>query len=128
MDGSVFQYAPDICSAWTFVIGVDGAGNEITARSNTVRPDDAVNPANVIILGSDGHGHLTWTLNFPTEFGFNIYKSNDGVTWGGEYDGANSETLSRDCSGDRGYFRICQSDWDGFDILPYSNVVYSDGL
>jgi hypothetical protein len=27
-----------------------------------------------------------------------------------------------------GYFRVCQSDENGYDVLPYSNVVHSDGL
>jgi hypothetical protein len=56
--------------------------------------DDAVNPANVIILNSDGHGHLTWTLNFPSDWGFNIYWSADGTTWGHTFDGADGGAAS----------------------------------
>jgi len=124
--GNVFQYAVQEASAWTYIVGVDGNGNETTAHSNAVRPIEAVNPANVIVLSSDGHGHLTWTLNFNSVFGFNIYLSADGVTWGHTFDGADGRSV--DESGAAGYFRICQCDWDGMDILPYSNVVYSDGL
>ncbi|MGH7992918.1 MAG: hypothetical protein ACREDQ_05340, partial [Limisphaerales bacterium] len=126
--GSVFQFTPDICGALTYVVGVDSGGNEITAHSNIVRPDDAVNPANVIVLNSDGHGRLTWTLNFPSDWAFNIYCSADGLTWGHSYDGTDSGARSVEECGAAGYFRICQCDWDGVDILPYSNVVHSDGL
>ena len=92
-----------------------------------------------ILLASDGHGHLTWTYNFvpPTDDSqpgvpydsINIYKSADGVTWpSNTYDGWDLAAGNRDCSGDPGYFRICICDWDGNDVLPYSNAVYSDGL
>jgi len=83
-----------------------------------------------LVLSSDGHGHLTWTLNFTSPYtGINIYKSADGVTWGGQtYDGWDLAAGNRDCSGDPGYFRICICDDDGNDVWPYSNAVYSDGL
>jgi len=86
--------------------------------------------APAILLASDGHGHLTWTLNFTSAFGqINIYKSADGVTWPSDaYDGWDLASGSRDCSGDPGWFRICICDDDGNDVLPYSNAVYSDGL
>ena len=36
-----------------------------------------------ILLTSDGHGHLTWTINFTSPWdSINIYQSVDGVTWG----------------------------------------------
>ena len=94
--------------------------------------------APAILLTSDGHGHLTWTYNFvpPSDdsqpgipySGINIYKSDDGVTWpSGTYDGWELAAGNRDCSGDPGWFRICICDWDGNDVMPYSNAVYSDG-
>ena len=97
------------------------------------------NPVPAILLSSDGHGHLTWTYNFvpPSDDSqpglpydsINIYWSNDGVTWdGGPIDGWGLGDGNRDCSGDPGWFRICICDWDGNDVLPYSNAVYSDGL
>ena len=54
--------------------------------------------APAILLTSDGHGHLSWTINFipPSDDSqpglpyntINIYKSADGVTWGGHtFDG-----------------------------------------
>jgi hypothetical protein len=90
----------------------------------------AANSVPTILLASDGHGHLTWTLNFTTPYtGVSIYKSADGVTWDSHpYDGWDLAAGGRDVSGARGYFRICLSDANGNDVLPYSNVVYSDGL
>ncbi len=95
--------------------------------------------APAILLTSDGHGRLAWTLNFiprcdDSQPGLpyntiNIYKSPDGVTWVGHtYDGANLSPAYWDGSGVAGYFRICICDWGGYDVLPYSNAVYSDGL
>jgi hypothetical protein len=83
-----------------------------------------------ILLTSDGHGRFTWTLNFTSPYdGINIYKSDDGATWGSDtFDGGLLADGNRDCSGQQGYFRICVSDWDGNAVLPYSNAVYSDGL
>jgi hypothetical protein len=79
-----------------------------------------------ILLSSDGHGHLNWACNVSGEFGFSISYSADGVTWS-SYDGTGGE-LYRDCSGIAGYFRVCQADENGYDVLPYSNAVHSDGL
>lgn len=82
----------------------------------------------VINLTSDGHGHLEWTLSQPTALSLVIYMSLDGVTWtGAAFDTAEPYARSWDCSGYELYFRLCQVDND-VDILPYSNVVYSDGL
>jgi hypothetical protein len=83
-----------------------------------------------ILLASDGHGRLTWTLNFTTDYGLvNIYQSNDGVTWdSAPFDSWNLADGNRDCSGASGYFRICVCDDNGNDLPPYSNAVYSDGL
>ena len=86
-------------------------------------------PAPAILLASDGHGHLTWTLNFTSQYdSINIYQSADGVTWPGTaYDGWNLSAGNRDCSGSAGFFRICVCDNNGVDVPPYSNAVYSDG-
>ena len=102
-------------------------GSAIAPFSNVIQ-FAPVAPA--ILLASDGHGHLTWTLNFTSAYGqINIYKSADGVTWPSDtYDGWDLASGSRDCSGDPGWFRICICDDDGNDVLPYSNAVYSDGL
>jgi hypothetical protein len=96
-------------------------------------------PVPAILLASDGHGRLTWTYNFvpPSDdsqpgipYGnINIYKSADGVTWPSRhYDSSGLADGNRDCSGDPGCFRICICDWDGNDVPPCSNAVYSDGL
>jgi hypothetical protein len=87
-------------------------------------------PVPAILLASDGHGHLTWTLNFTSPYDqINIYQSDDGVTWpSSPFDGWDLASGNRDCSGSAGYFRICVCDANGADVMPYSNVVYSDGL
>lgn len=87
-------------------------------------------PEPAIVLTSDGHGRLAWTLNFTSVYsGMNIYLSADGVTWGGApFDGGDIAAGGWDCSGAAGYFRVCVGDWDGVDVPPYSNAVYSDGL
>ena len=38
------EFAPDGGSEFHFIVGVDADGNEISERSNTVRPDDAIAP------------------------------------------------------------------------------------
>ena len=79
-----------------------------------------------ILLSSDGHGHLKWACNGSGVFGFSISYSPDGITWS-SYDRTGGE-LYRDCGGIAGYFHVCQSDENGYDVPPYSNVVHSDGL
>jgi hypothetical protein len=99
-------------------------------RARAVALAAPVDPVPAILLASDGHGHLTWTLNFSSPYGgINIYKSADGVTWPSDaYDGSDLASGYRDCSGDAGWFRICICNDDGVDVPPYSNAVYSDGL
>ena len=93
-------------------------------RARAVQPA----PAPAILLTSDGHGRLFWSYNFATPWDtVNIYISQDQQTWQ-TYDGWDLADGQRDCSGSAGYFRICICDWDGIDIPPYSNSVYSDGL
>ena len=94
--------------------------------------------APAILLTSDGHGHLSWTINFipqddDSQPGLpyncvNLYWSVDGVTWGDNFDSGDLWPGSYDGSGGAGYFRICICDWNGYDVPPYSNAVYSDGL
>jgi hypothetical protein len=95
--------------------------------------------APAILLKSDGHGRLTWTINFIPQcddsqpgLPYNtveIYLSADGVTWSSHgFDGGDLYPGYYDGSGNQGYFRICIVDWGGLDVPPYSNVVYSDGL
>ena len=98
------------------------------ARAAGLNPPAAPDPA--ILLASDGHGHLTWTLNFTSPYDqINIYQSDDGVTWpSSPYDGWDLASGNRDCSGTAGYFRICICDENGADVMPYSNPVHSDGL
>ena len=80
-----------------------------------------------IVLSSDGHGRLAWTCNLPAGSTFTICFSVDTIGWDDAYDGTDGD-LYRDCSGSPGYFRVAQTDGIGGVILPYSNVVHSDGL
>jgi hypothetical protein len=91
------------------------------------RPAD---PVPAIVLASDGHGRLTWSLNFTSPYqNISIYQSPDGVTWPVDaFDGCDLAAGSRNCSGMAGYFRICICDGTGNDMPPYSNAVHSDGL
>jgi len=87
-------------------------------------------PEPAILLTTDGHGLIYWALNFssPNEQ-MNIYRSEDGVTWGTHtFDGEYLSAGFRDCGSEPGYFRVCVGDDDGMPVLPYSNVVYSAGL
>jgi len=44
VDGEAREFSPDGGSELYFIVGVDADGNEITERSNSVRPDDAIAP------------------------------------------------------------------------------------
>lgn len=49
--GDARQFAPDGGGELYFIVGVDADGNEITQRSNVVRPDDAVAPVPLSMFG-----------------------------------------------------------------------------
>ena len=97
-------------------------------KRRRARAANGVSAARAILLTSDGHGRLTWTVNFEVEGDFSIYWSADGLTWGHSIDGADLVARAANLSGTAGYYRICASDGAGNDVLPYSNAVYSDGL
>jgi hypothetical protein len=99
-------------------------------RKRAAAQSAPADPVPAILLASDGHGRLSWTLNFTSTYGgVNIYTSADGLTWPGDaYDGSDLATSNRDCSGSVGFFRVCVCDDNGADVPPYSNAVYSDGL
>ena len=46
--GASRQFAPDGGSPFHLVVGVDQFGNEVTGRSNAVRPDDAPEPVTLL--------------------------------------------------------------------------------
>ena len=95
-------------------------------KRRRARAKASASPA--ILLTSDGHGRLTWTVNFEVNYSFAIYQSSDGLAWNHAFDGADPSARAANESGVAGYFRICVTDAGGNDVLPYSNVVYSDGL
>jgi hypothetical protein len=97
-------------------------------KRRRARAAKGISGARAIVLTSDGHGRLTWTVNFEVNTSFAVYQSTDGLTWGHAVDGADPSARAANESGVAGYFRICVTDAGGNDVLPYSNVVYSDGL
>ena len=125
--GGLRRYYPDSGAQWFYVVGVDGAGTEITPHSNALRPNSVLHPENTIVLSSDGHGRLSWVLGHNYGWGLNVYRSDDGVAWGELYDMPDAGANGADESGVAGYFRLCQRDGLGSDIEPYSNAVHSDG-
>jgi len=125
--GGLRRFFPDSGAQWLYVVGVDGAGTEITPHSIALRPNSVVHPDNTIVLSSDGHGRLSWVLGHNYGWGLNVYHSVDGVTWGDLYDMPDAGANGADESGVAGYFRLCQRDGLGSDIEPYSNAVHSDG-
>ncbi len=71
--GTARQYAPDGGQHLMFIVGVDEDGNEITHRSNAVRPDDALpNPSPVVSAYNSGPGELyidcVWAAGDPANF------------------------------------------------------------
>lgn len=82
--GTSRQYAPDGGQHYMFIVGVDENGNEITERSNAIRPEDAVAPNNLLNslvshwrldeasgVRYDAHGtnHLSDTNSVPSVAG-----------------------------------------------------------
>jgi hypothetical protein len=81
----------------------------------------------LLVLSSDGHGNLSWTCNLASDYGFNICHSADGVTWDNGFDFIDEGRMQVNESGCPGYFRVSMMEANGSPILPFSNVVYSDG-
>ncbi len=76
MYGDARQFAPDGGSELYFIVGVDEAGNEVTRRSNWIRPDDALLPAPV--LRPVYPDLLVWDWDLPNPFKWNVWQSLDG--------------------------------------------------
>ena len=82
--GTDRQYAPDGGQYLMFIVGVDADGNEVTERSNAVRPDDAAAPGGLVAPVA------TSMVVEEGEYGFIQY----GATWewaGDEADGGSFE-------------------------------------
>jgi len=86
VQGTARQYAPDGGQHYMFIVGTDTDGNEVTLRSNAVRPDDAqpVPGPPLNLVASDGVtvANLDWTLGSGTITGQRIYRK---LTSGGSY-------------------------------------------
>ena len=59
-----------------FIVGVDEAGNEVTRRSNWIRPEDALLPAPV--LRATYPDLLVWDWDLPNPYKWNVWQSLDG--------------------------------------------------
>ena len=86
-----------------------------------------IGPPVQLVLSSDGHGNLSWTCNLASDYGFNICHSADGVTWDNGFDFIDEGRMQVNETGCPGYFRVSMMEANGSPILPFSNVVYSDG-
>ena len=112
--GGLRQFAPDGGSELYFIVGVDANGVEITERSNSVRPDDAILPAPVLTAVSPSVV-WTWALSEPD-------------TWrvfvnGESYDdiGGSSRSFTPEDAGSS--VVIVGLDGDGNEITERSNAV-----
>jgi len=63
--GTDRQYAPDGGQYPMFIVGCDASGNEITERSNAVRPEDAQPPAPVLVSLGKVLSETTWRAVAP---------------------------------------------------------------
>jgi hypothetical protein len=63
--GADRQYAPDGGQYPMFIVGYDASGNEITERSNAVRPEDAQPSAPVLVSLGRAAGGNTWRAVAP---------------------------------------------------------------
>jgi len=65
--GTDRQYAPDGGQYPMFIVGCDNDGNEITGRSNAVRPEDALPPAPVLVSLGKVLSETTWRAVAPAD-------------------------------------------------------------
>jgi hypothetical protein len=76
--GDARMYAPDGGSSLILIVGVDESGNEITERSNAVRPDDAPLPLQAPVLIDAGYA---WNANTPPTVDMEISFSFDSGSY-----------------------------------------------
>jgi len=100
--GDARQFAPDGGGELHFIVGVDQDGNEITQRSNAVRPDDAPLP---VFVGFPDNGVSTAGYNMTANelllhFNGDLYDTSgygrdvvpyDGGSWGGVHYGQSAD-------------------------------------
>jgi len=78
--GSVRQYAPADGTLFMFIVGVDVNGFEITRRSVPIRPDDALQPAPVLVATYPSLATWDWTITNPHHWNA-YYSHDDGATF-----------------------------------------------
>ncbi len=80
MYGDARLFAPDGGGELYFIVGVDEAGNEVTRRSNWIRPEDALLPAPV--LRAAYPDKLVWDWDLVNPFKWNVWQSlDDGASY-----------------------------------------------
>ena len=84
--GTGRQYAPDSGQRYMFIVGTDADGNELTLRSNAVKPDDAVSgtpgaPQNLVGVDMGSYIELDWNLGTGPITGQRIYRKVDGGSY-----------------------------------------------
>ena len=80
MYGDARLFAPDGGGELYFIVGVDEEGNEVTRRSNWIRPEDALLPAPV--LAALYPDKLAWNWSLTDPFKWNVWQSLDeGTTY-----------------------------------------------
>ena len=113
--GSNRTFAPDGGSELYFIVGVDANGVEITERSNSVRPDDAILPAPV--LSAVYPGAVVWTWDLANPDCWRVFVD------GSQYDDLGGESRSFTPEDAGASVVIVGLDGDGNEITERSNAV-----
>jgi len=124
--GDARRFAPDGGGELYYIVGVDVDGNEITRRSNVIRPDDALYPAPV--LRPEFPDKLVWDWPYMNPYKWNVWMSlNNGATYmmPGDYWGyGDARRFAPDGGGELYY--IVGVDAAGNEITEHSNVIRPD--
>ena len=121
MYGDARQFAPDGGGELHFIVGVDEAGNEVTERSNAVRPDDALYPPPWVDPQFPDKAVWNWGLQNP--YRWNAYCAVDlGENWqiDGYVEGDAREYVPSNASA---YVRMVGVNADGVEVTERSNAV-----
>jgi hypothetical protein len=138
--GTDRQYAPDGGQYLMFIVGVDADGNEVTERSNAVRPDDAVPPPDAPVITNGGYewgatsGGEAADVWIDWTFDYGVYPVADMEVWM-SMDQNNYSLLATVSSNNNHYVIAAATDgeadyWfkiryrNGAAVGPFSDVFY----
>ena len=126
MYGDARQFAPDGGSELYFIVGVDEAGNEVTRRSNWIRPEDALLPAPV--LAAQYPDKLVWDWDLVNPFKWDVWQSLDNgasyILVDGYWMYGDARQFAPDGGGELPF--IVGVDEAGYEITERSNAVHPD--